>query len=206
MTEKRAFMEAPELRASASGGGVTVKGYAAVFDSPADIGGDWIEVIAPGAFTETLRADDVLALAAHDSARILGRTSAGTLRLQQDQRGLAVEIDLPDTSDGRDVGELVRRGDLKGMSFGFIVRQDEWDERAVPPKRTIRSVDLIEVSAVGRPAYGDTTLALRSLENARNGRNREEAERNRQQAQARIAARKAEQENKFRGIRPASRD
>ena len=207
MTEQRSLMEAPEVRASGDGRSVTVAGYAAVFDSPADIGGDWREIIAPGAFSETLRRDDVLALAAHDSARILGRTSAGTLRLREDRRGLAVEIDLPDTSDGRDVAELVRRGDLKGMSFGFIVRHDEWDETANPPTRTIRSVDLMEVSAVGRPAYGDTSLGLRSLERAREQGNRDQAAQNRQQAQMRILARKAETENKLRGIRPGdSRD
>jgi len=204
--EQRSLMRAPELRAvaaAASGPGM-VAGYAAVFNSEADIGGYWREVIAPGAFTATLRDDDVMAYSAHDSARILGRTSSGTLRLREDDMGLSVEIDLPDTSDGRDVAELVRRGDLKGMSFGFIVTKEQWDETIEPPVRTIQQVELIEVSAVGRPAYGDTSLGMRSLEKARGERGTAQADRNRQEAAQRIAARKAEQDQKFRGIRPAN--
>lgn len=202
--EQRSLMQAPELRvaASAGNGPGTVAGYAAVFNSEADIGGYWREVIAPGAFSATLRNDDVLAYSAHDSARILGRTSSGTLRLSEDARGLSVEIDLPDTTDGRDVAELVRRGDLKGMSFGFVVTKEQWDETIDPPVRTIQQVELIEVSAVGRPAYGDTSLGLRSLESARAERGSSQAERNRQEAEQRIAARKADMENRFRGIRP----
>lgn len=202
--EQRSLMRAPELRAvsSASNGPGTVAGYAAVFNSEADIGGYWREVIAPGAFTATLQNDDILAYSAHDSARILGRTSSGTLRLREDSQGLSVEIDLPDTTDGRDVAELVRRGDLKGMSFGFVVTKEQWDETLDPPVRTIQQVELIEVSAVGRPAYGDTSLGLRSLERARGERDAGQAERNRQEAELRIAARKADMENRFRGIRP----
>jgi hypothetical protein len=202
--EQRSLMQAPELRAapSAGSGPGLVSGYAAVFNSQADIGGYWREVVAPGAFAETLRSDDILAYSAHDSARILGRTSSGTLRLREDAVGLAVEIDLPDTTDGRDVAELVRRGDLKGMSFGFIVTKETWDETVEPPLRTIQQASLIEVSAVGRPAYGDTSLGLRSLERSRGERSSAEIERNRQEAAQRIAVRKAETDNKLRGISP----
>ena len=80
---------------------------------------------------------------------------------------MAVEIDLPDTSDGRDVRELLKRGDIDGMSFGFIVTREEWDETSDPPTRTIHSVILREVSVVSEPAYGDTSIALRGLEGAR---------------------------------------
>lgn len=204
--EQRSLMRTPELRAvTANGNGPgTVAGYAAVFNSSADIGGYWQEVIAPGAFSDTLLNDDILAYSAHDSARILGRTSSGTLRLREDATGLAVEIDLPDTTDGRDVAELVRRGDLKGMSFGFMVTKEQWDETVNPPVRTIQQVELIEVSAVGRPAYADTSLGMRSLERVRGERDAGQAERNRQEAAKRIAARKAEQDQKFRGIRPSN--
>lgn len=144
-------------------------GYAALFGSPADIGGAWVESIAPGAFTRAL-GGDVLALVDHDYGRVIGRSSAGTLRLSEDARGLAVEIDLPDTTDGRDLAVQLQRRDIKGMSFGFRVTHDEWDETVDPPKRTIHEVDLIEVSAVARPAYPDTELGLRSLEAARKER------------------------------------
>lgn len=199
--ESRAITFVPELRAAGAGQLATVAGYAAVFNSVADIGGEWREVIAPGAFAESIARDDVLAFAAHDSARILGRKSSGTLRLREDARGLFVEIDLPDTTDGRDVRELVARGDLKGMSIGFIVRKEQWD--VDPPMRTIQSVELIEVSAVARPAYADTTLGMRSLEKAREEVKRQ-AEHNARQAAARIAERKALQEQKIRGLRPVN--
>lgn len=162
--ERRALISTPELRAGDKG--KVVVGYAALFDSEADIGDAWREVIAPGAFTETLRGD-IRALVDHDSGRVIGRTAAGTLRLNEDKRGLAVEIDLPDTTDGRDLAVSLERGDISGMSFGFRVTHDEWDQDSTPPKRTIHKVELFEVSAVAFPAYGDTELALRSLDEAR---------------------------------------
>lgn len=182
--------------------GKTVAGYAAVFNSPADIGGSWVETIAPGAFANSLRAgNDVLALYSHEVDRLLGRSSSGTLRLKEDTKGLAIEIDLPDTTDGRDVGVLVQRGDLKGMSFGFVVTKQEWDETVDPPQRTIYEVDLREVTVCATPAYDDTELGMRSREEAkRSGYDKEQARRNAEHAQLRIAARKAEQEMKFRRI------
>lgn len=164
-------MERRAAAASLTGDGKTIAGYAAVFNSPADIGDMWTEVITPGAFTDTLRSgQDVLALYSHEIERLLGRQSAGTLRLSEDDKGLAVEIDLPDTSDGRDVGVLVQRGDLKGMSFGFSVTKQEWDETVTPPKRTIMAVDLREVTVTADPAYEDTEIGMRSLTEARQTR------------------------------------
>lgn len=183
--------------------GMTVAGYAAVFNSPADIGGMWREVIAPGAFTETLRSgDDVLALYSHEIERLLGRQSSGTLRLSQDAKGLSIEIDLPDTSDGRDVATLIKRGDLKGMSFGFCVTHDEWDETVTPPKRTIHAVDLREVTITASPAYDDTECGMRSLEKAKAkaSEEREEIER-KQHNQSGYLMRKAEYDQRMRGIR-----
>lgn len=194
--EKRAASQPLEVK------GQTVAGYAAVFNSAADIGGMWQEVIAPGAFTETLRdnANDVLALYSHEVERLLGRRSSGTLRLSEDAKGLAIEIDLPDTSDGRDVAVLVTRGDLKGMSFGFCVTHDEWDETVTPPRRTIHAVDLREVTVCASPAYDDTELGLRSREKALGEQG--DAEARAKAFQRRHAERKALQDQKFRGIAP----
>lgn len=186
--EKRSVMQAPELRASETGV-KTVRGYAAVFNSETDIGGYFREVIAPGAFADSI-GGDVRALVDHDSGRVIGRTKAGSLRLVEDERGLAVEIDLPDTSDGRDLAALVERGDIDGMSFGFSVRKEEWDETVDPPLRTIRSVELFEVSAVTWPAYPDTSLAMRS-------RNKPA---DKVKAVAGYFARKAAMAHKLRGI------
>lgn len=163
--ERRALTSQPELR---SGDTVKVaKGYAALFNSQTDIGGFFKETILPGAFADTLKTSDVRALINHDSGRVIGRKSAGTLRLSEDGKGLAVEVDLPDTSDGRDLAVQLSRGDISGMSIGFNVTHDEWDESGAIPVRTIHKVELIEVSAVAFPAYDDTSLALRSLDEAR---------------------------------------
>lgn len=163
--EKRSV--AGEIETRATGKKSTVAGYAAVFGESANIGDSFYETIAPGAFTNTLKATDVRAYYGHDSRRLLGRTSAGTLRLKQDSKGLAVEIDLPDTTDGRDVRELIDRGDISGMSFGFQVLKETWDETGNMSHRTIHEVELIEVSVVANPAYQGTSVALRSLEKSR---------------------------------------
>lgn len=196
--ETRTLTRTPEVRATDKGR--TIGGYAAVFNSEADIGGYFREVIAPGAFADAL-SQDVRALVDHDSGRVIGRTKAGTLRLKQDDTGLAVEIDLPDTTDGRDLGTLIERGDVSGMSFGFIVTKQRWDETQDPPLRTVEAVDLREVSVVAFPAYDDTSIALRSLDKVREDAKREQAERNRKAAEARIAERQAAAEQKFRRIR-----
>lgn len=192
--ERRATTTPPEIRAENAG--KVARGYAALFNARTDIGGYFYETIAPGAFTETLRTADVRALIDHDSGRVIGRSSAGTLRLREDDKGLFVEIDLPDTTDGRDLAVQLERGDISGMSFGFRVTLDEWDESGDIPERTIRKVELFEVSAVAFPAYPDTSLALRSLDEAR----KELRRKNFTAASRRIAERKARAEAKFRRI------
>jgi uncharacterized protein len=162
--ERRTLTDRPELRATEKG--KTAMGYAAVFNRSTDIAGYFMERIKPGAFSKAVGAD-VRALIDHDTGRVIGRTSAGTLRLAEDETGLKVEIDLPDTTDGRDLAVLLERGDITGMSFGFVVTHDEWDETGEMPMRTIHEVELFEVSAVAFPAYDDTSIALRSLEEAR---------------------------------------
>jgi len=190
--EQRSVVLPVECRAG-DDGKVTAAGYAAIFGETADIGGYFREIVARGAFTSSLRTADVRAYFDHDRGRVLGRSSSGTLRLQEDQKGLAVEIDLPDTSDGRDVRTLIERGDISGMSFGFSVLKQEWDETVDPPTRTILEVDLREVSIVSEPAYDGTSIALRSLEDARK-------ETRRQHNAAAFARRKAESEARFRKI------
>lgn len=153
--EKRSF-EAVEVRAK----GRKLEGYAALFGVEARIGGDLVETIAPGAFTETLaKRDDILALVDHDPSRLLARTRSGTLRLSQDTRGLAFELDVPDTQAGRDVLALAERGDLGGMSFGFEAQDEHLDGN----RRELRAVDLFEISVVAAfPAYEGTVINARS--------------------------------------------
>lgn len=84
----------------------------------------------PGTFNAVLAdaATDVLSYYQHDSARLLGRQGSGTLPVGTDTAGLHFELDIPDTTDGRDLRELVSRGDLTGMSFGFVAGQEEWGQ------------------------------------------------------------------------------
>jgi uncharacterized protein len=153
--ERRNFCE---LRAVA---GSKLAGYAATFNNETRIG-DFVETVAPSAFTDVLKAKrDILALADHDPTKVLGRTGSGTLRLSVDQRGLAFELDLPDTQAGRDIQALATRGDLGGMSFGFMIPKggDHWRGN----KRTLNRIDLREISVVSAwPAYEGTSATLRS--------------------------------------------
>lgn len=155
-----------EIRESKSGIG-TLTGYAIVFGKRSLKLGDFYEFINERAFDRALaQEDEVLALAHHNMDNVLGRRSAGTLRLNKDGHGISVEVDLPDTSYGRDILENVKRRDVKGMSFGFSVREDDWDLESDVPTRTVNDADLFEVSFVAVPAYPDTTAAMRSLNQA----------------------------------------
>ncbi|CDO37137.1 HK97 family phage prohead protease [Novosphingobium sp. KN65.2] len=201
--ETRALTIAPELRAE--NGVKTARGYAAIFNSRTTIGGWFTEVIAPGAFTDTLRSADVRALIDHDTGRVIGRSSVGTLRLSEDEKGLFVEIDLPDTTDGRDLAVQLERGDISGMSFGFRVplNGDDWSIIDGMDARTINKLELIEVSAVAFPQYTDTEIALRSRDDAKDkaeAQRKLAADANRQGFSARTLAREADQEQRFRRI------
>lgn len=146
-----------EIRAASRGR--RLEGYVATFAAEARVGGV-TETIAPGAFAETLRArEDVVALVDHDAGRVLARTRSGTLRLAEDSRGLAFDLDVPDTSAGRDVLALAERGDLGGMSFGFVPVDAATEGR----RRVLRSVRLMEVSVVSAwPAYQGTMVEARA--------------------------------------------
>jgi HK97 family phage prohead protease len=145
--------------------GKTLVGYAAVFDSRAELYPGFFEVIATGAFDEVLD-DDVRALIDHESAKILGRSSAGTLRVSTDEKGLKYEIDLPDTTYANDLAISMKRGDIRESSFGFTVKEDSVVEEMRDGKptilRTIKKIEkLYDVSPVTFPAYKDTEAQLR---------------------------------------------
>jgi hypothetical protein len=150
---------AAELRATQ---GRKLAGYAAVFNVRTDIMGMFTEVIAPGAFQRSLASTaDVVGLVDHDPGKLLARTRSHTLRLREDARGLAFELDVPDTTLGRDVLALAERGDIGGASFGFRVPKggDSWEG----DDRTLRNVELVDISIVNAwPAYDGTSVAARA--------------------------------------------
>lgn len=153
-----------ELRASDSAPGVLV-GYAAKFNKLSRNLGGFVEEIDPAAFNKSL-ADGVRVMARynHDDMGLLGSSDAGTLRLSTDGEGLAYEVDLPDTTTGRDVSVLAARGDLRYSSFAFHVLDDEWGLTENDfPKRRLLSVQLVDIAPANDPAYLDTSSGLRSL-------------------------------------------
>jgi len=141
----------------------TITGHAAVFDQlSADLGG-FRERIAPGTFRRAIRdGHDVRALFHHNPDRVLGRSASRTLKLAEDSVGLAVEIQPPKSEAA--LLELMRRGDVSQMSFGFIARGEEWEERDEYDLWTVTDVDLFDVCLVTYPAYPQTDAAVRSLE------------------------------------------
>ena len=153
-----------EIRESETG--LTFEGYAAVFNSPSEPL-PFTERIAPGAFRRSLRSrNDIKLLWNHDTGSVLGSTRAATLSLTEDSYGLKVRAELPNTTLGRDTAELLRRGDVDSMSFGFSVPAggDDWSSDGT--ERTLRSVRLHEVSIVAFPAYSATagTTSVRGLD------------------------------------------
>ena len=161
--ETRNFDADFELRAE--GDGMTFVGYAAKFNSPSEDLGGFVETIEPGAFRRSLRSrNDVKLLVNHDTGRVLASTRSGTMKLYEDEIGLRVEASLPNTTDGRDMAELLRRGDLNKMSFGFSVIKDSWNNEMT--ERTLKSVRLFETSIVAFPAYAATEAMVRSLDKA----------------------------------------
>lgn len=160
--ERRTITNDFEVRAA--GGFTTITGYASVFNSLSQNLGGFVEQVAPGAFKKTILEADVRALFNHDPNYVLGRNKAGTLRMVEDGKGLAYEVDLPDTQQARDLAESMRRGDITQSSFGFRVIRDSWGVTADDyPLRTLEEVALYDVSPVTYPAYTEASSALRSL-------------------------------------------
>lgn len=146
-----------------------ITGHAAVFNLLSEDLGGFRERVTPGCFTDTISTDDIRALFNHDPSIVLGRNRAGTLKLREDERGLAFDIELPDTQAGRDLVTSIERGDVSGNSFGFRTLTDEWAMEDGESVRTLVKVRLFDVSPATFPAYPQTDLALRSLEVWRDG-------------------------------------
>jgi len=160
--ERRQALQDLEIRAE--GDGMTLRGYAAVFNSPSQPL-PFTETIKPGAFADSLRSrNDVKLLWNHDTGIVLGSTRAGTLKLTEDERGLLVEASLPDTNAGRDAATLIKRGDVSAFSFGFRVPAggDSWPSAN---ERVLTRINIHEASLVAFPAYSQTegTASVRGM-------------------------------------------
>src|ERR1041384_2885453 len=163
MTERRYFT-ATELRAK-SGNTPRIVGHAAVFNQLSEDLGGFREKIAPGAFAETIKNADIRALWNHDPNFPLARTKSGTLKLSEDNTGLAIDAELPETTFARDLLKSIERGDVDQMSFGFSVLLDgqKWAMQDGGLVGTLTNVELFDVSPVTFPAYPQTDVGVRTL-------------------------------------------
>lgn len=131
-----------------------IAGRAVPFNKKSTDLGNWFEVIEPGAFSID---GDIRALWQHDSSYVLGRTTAGTLEIEEQSDGIHVQVDPPDTTWARDALVSMERRDVSGFSFGFIVKRHEWKGNI----RHVQEAELLEVSVVSFPAYETTAEVLR---------------------------------------------
>lgn len=163
--ETRVFRTRFETRSKEEGGNSTdvVTGYAVLFDNETDMH-YFREIVVPGAFDDVLD-DDVKVLFNHDPNQLLARTESGTLRIKPDKKGLYYEFDPPDTSLGRDLVVLIRRGDLNQSSYGFNVGEERWEDLdSDKPLRIITKFSrLFDVAPATFPANTDTSVVQRSL-------------------------------------------
>lgn len=159
---------ASEFQTREDGEDLKIEGYFAVFNSIYDIGAGMSEEVAPGAFSETL-SGDIRALVNHDTTLVLGRTSAHTLELREDTRGLWGSISInPNDTDAMNLYQRVKRGDVSQCSFGFDILEEDTEIRENGDVHwTIKKVRLYEVSCCTFPAYESTNISARSEERDR---------------------------------------
>jgi HK97 family phage prohead protease len=119
-----------EVRVERSEGRTKIAGYAAVFNSLSENLGWFREQINPGFFAEAVGRDDVRGLFNHDPNYVLGRSTSGTLKLEEDSQGLRMEVDPPDTQWAKDLVATIDRRDVTGQSFSFTTMEDAWGEDA----------------------------------------------------------------------------
>ena len=170
--EIRALPMNLEVRETDEGETRTITGsikYGEESEEMRDYWGDtFVEEIAEGAFDESLKVRDVVGLWSHDTSQVLGNTKSGTLRITNDKKELRFELDIPATSVGNDAWELIKRGDVDGVSFGMRVTKNKWssEEREGKKvyKRSILNAELYEISPVAFPAYPANEVNVRSLD------------------------------------------
>ncbi len=174
---ERRYIPAGEMRVKDNNGKSIVEGHAAVFNQWSENLGFFTERVLPGAFTKTIKDDDVRALFNHNPDYILGRNRAGTLKLSEDSVGLSYEIQMSGVTYARDLLESIERGDISQNSFGFETIEDRWFTEPDPSsptdagpfalqnRRELIAVRLFDVSPVTFPAYPQTDISARSLLN-----------------------------------------
>lgn len=144
--------------------GLTLEGYAAVFNQPTlirDHLGEYSETVAPGTFTKTLSERMPILQFDHGTHPMIGSIPLGSVRkIEEDDNGLFVRARLSDNWLVEPVRDAIADGAIRGMSFQFTVKRDDWNDEKT--SRTIREVQLYEIGPVVWPAYEQTTVGVRS--------------------------------------------
>lgn len=155
-------------RATPDGDGLTLTGYAAVFNSPTRISGyegDFIETITPGAFKRSINANKPVMQFDHGQHPLIGSLPIASIsKLREDAHGLYVEARVFDNWLTEPLRDAIREQAISGMSFRFSVVKDDWSKQGKDRVRSLKEVRLYELGPVVHPAYADTSVALRSLE------------------------------------------
>lgn len=174
--KRTAMTQEREFQTREADGKRYIEGYFAVFNSQYWLWEDAYETIAPGAFDLT-RDTDIRALTNHDTTLVLGRTTARTLTLRVDKRGLFGSIEVNEADqDAVNQYERVKRGDVNQCSFGFeILGQEIVRNEGQPTEFRITSVKLYEVSVCTFPAYEETSVTARKAELADDDKRKTEA-------------------------------
>lgn len=140
-----------------------IEGYFAVFNTPTKLTEGLYEELAPTAFDESLKNNDIRCLFNHDTAVVLGRTGNDTLKLHVDKKGLYGSVVInPNDKQACDIYERVARGDLQGCSFGFFPVEEEPIQVEDGVKYRVHNADTLEVSIVTFPQYEETEIKARS--------------------------------------------
>ncbi len=194
-------LEASEMRVETEEGKPKrIVGYAAVFNRKSEDLGGFVEIIRPGAFRKAIGdGADIRALFNHDPNYVIGRTTNGTLKLEENQTGLKYEVTPPDTQWARDLITSIERGDITGCSFSFRVAKDgeKWSSQGDLQLRELIDIEAVgDVGPVTYPAYPATSVSVRSKQEVFESYTAEEA-RARSEA-AKIEARRALKLRKMR--------
>lgn len=164
MMEKRTFITSnAEFRAEEKNQEKYLEGYFIRFNQETNLYGNVYEQISPDSIPDDIGSQDIRALFNHDTAKVLGRTTSGTLELRKDALGIygKVKINEQDT-EALNIYSRVMRGDISSASFGFFLNAQDIEEREDETVHiTIRDIELFEVSVVTFPAYPQTEIGAR---------------------------------------------
>ncbi len=173
--ELRRLNSAPELRMEQElrEDGSTqryISGYAVVFEQYSrSFYDEWVEIISRNAFANTDMSDVVMVVDhSHNAGDVLARSrnGKGTLEITVDEVGVKFRFAVPDTTVGRDIAQLIERGDISECSFGFWVKADEWrynvnfGGKMVKERRILEVKKLADLSIVLRGSYPSTSLVI----------------------------------------------